>query len=175
MPQECSVSVPRRRGTPPPGAPGADFCGAGTRPGRSVASLGAVSFGPGALRGATSATPGEVDYRLARQSVLSEYRKGRLAQHEVCDAHPELRRAARECSQPTGRACPICEEADVVHVTYVFGPRLPSHGRCITTKHELRRIAARPGPFAGYVVEVCPECSWNHLARSFVLQPARSA
>ena len=36
--------------------------------------------------------PGEIDYRLARQAMISEFRKGRLAQHEVCDAHPELRR-----------------------------------------------------------------------------------
>lgn len=60
-------------------------------------------------------------------------------------------------------------------VTYVFGPRLPSHGRCITKRSELRAISKRRGEFAAYVVEVCPECAWNHLARSFVLNPARSA
>ena len=37
---------------------------------------------------------GTIEYRLARLAVVSEYRKGRLARHEVCDAHPELRRAA---------------------------------------------------------------------------------
>ena len=59
-------------------------------------------------------------------------------------------------------------------VTYVFGPRLPASGRCITKKDELRKLAKRPGEFAGYVVEVCPDCSWNHLARTFVLSPART-
>jgi hypothetical protein len=137
--------------------------------------LAAVSFGQGAIRGAPASGPGEIDYRLARQSVISEFRKGRLAQHEVCDAHPELRRAARECAEPTTQLCPICEDADLVHVTYVFGPRLPAHGRCITSKGELRKMAQKRGEFAAYVIEVCPDCSWNHLARSFVLPSARLA
>jgi hypothetical protein len=134
-----------------------------------------VSFGPGALQGAQPGIPGEIDYRLARQAVISEFRKGRLAQHEVCDAHPELRRAAAQCSEASRQRCPICEDANVVLVTYVFVPRLPSHGRCITSKNELRSLAKRSGEHAAYVVEVCPECWWNHLARSFLLNPARSA
>src|SRR5262249_49633471 len=73
------------------------------RVGPGVATLMAVSFSPGAIRGAPAGTPGEIDYRLARQALISEYRKGRLAQHEVCDAHPELVRAARECSEPSPR------------------------------------------------------------------------
>lgn len=134
-----------------------------------------MTFGPGAIRGATPGLPGEIDYRLARRHLISEYKKGRLAQHEVCDAHPELVRAAREASEPTSMRCPICEDDQIVLVTYVFGPRLPSHGRCITTKKELQSFAKRPGEFAAYVVEVCPSCSWNHLARTFVVNPARSA
>lgn len=134
-----------------------------------------MTFGPGAIRGATPGMPGEIDYRLARRHLISEYRKGRLAQHEVCDAHPELVRAARELGEPSTRRCPICEEDNVVLVTYVFGPRLPSHGRCISSKKEMQAFAKRPGEFAAYVVEVCPSCSWNHLARTFVVNPARSA
>jgi hypothetical protein len=134
-----------------------------------------VSFGQGAVRGAPASGPGEIDYRLARQSVISEFRKGRLAQHEVCDAHPELRRAAQQCSEPTKQVCPICEDADLVHVTYVFGPRLPAHGRCITSRGELRKMAQSRDELAAYVIEVCPDCSWNHLARSFVLPSARPA
>lgn len=132
-----------------------------------------VSFGTGALRGPQAGTPGEIDYRLARQNVISEYRKGRLAQHEVCDAHPELVRAAREASEPTRQACPICEDAELVHVTYVFGPRLPAYGRCVTKPSELQALSRRRGEFSAYVVEVCPECAWNHLHRSFVLNPRR--
>src|SRR5262245_30869999 len=70
---------------------------------------GAVTFRPESIRGAgpVGATA-TVDYRLARLGVVSEYRKGRLARHEVCDAHPELRRAAAEASEPTSMECPIC-------------------------------------------------------------------
>ena len=132
-----------------------------------------MGFRPQSVRGADG--PGEIDYRLARQSVLSEFRKGRLARHELCDAHPELVRAAREVGEATRITCPVCEEAKVVLVSYVFGPRLPAFGRCVTSRAELRKIAKRSGTFSCYVVEVCPACSWNHLARTFLLDPARPA
>lgn len=131
-----------------------------------------MGFRPDAVRGSTG--PGEIDYRLARQSVLSEFRKGRIARHEICDAHPELARAARELGEPTKLVCPVCAEVNVVLVSYVFGPRLPAFGRCITSKKELQAIAKRSGNFSCYVVEVCPSCSWNHLARVFLLSPGRS-
>jgi hypothetical protein len=127
------------------------------------------------VNGAASSGPGEIDYRLARQALISEFRKGRLARHEVCDAHPELRRAAQEVGDATSLECPICEEDNVVLVSYVFGPRLPSHGRCVTSRKEIQALARRSGNFSCYVVEVCPSCSWNHLARTFLLNPARSA
>jgi hypothetical protein len=132
-----------------------------------------MGFQPGAIQQtSTDSTPGEIDYRLARQALVAEFRAGRLAQHEVCDAHPELRRAAREVGRPTRLVCPICEDDTLVHVSYVFGPRLPSHGRCITSASEMAKLARRRGQFACYVVEVCPSCAWNHLARTFVLNPA---
>ena len=132
-----------------------------------------MAFRPDTLRGAAPGVPGEVDYRLSRQSILSEYRKGRLARHEVCDAHPELVRAARNVGEASREACPICEDTNLVLVSYVFGPRLPAHGTCVTTKAELAKLARRKDELACYVVEVCPACSWNHLARSFLLSPGR--
>jgi hypothetical protein len=68
----------------------------------------------------------------------------------------------------------VCEDAKVVLVSYVFGPRLPAFGRCITSRREIQALAKRPGQFTCYVIEVCPDCSWNHLARTFLLSPARS-
>jgi hypothetical protein len=133
-----------------------------------------VAFGPQVIRGAAPGTPGEIDYRLARQSVISEFRKGRLAKHEVCDAHPELVRAARNVGEESSQECPICEDANVVLVSYVFGPRMPAHGRCVTTKAEMKRLTRTKDDLACYVVEVCPACSWNHLARTFLVTPARS-
>ena len=137
-----------------------------------LGSLPGMGFRADQVRGADG--PGEIDYRLARHAVLSEFRKGRLARHEVCDAHPELVRAAREVGDPTSLTCPVCEDAKVVLVSYVFGPRLPAFGRCITSRKELQAIAKRSGQFSCYVVEVCPACSWNHLARTFLLGPGRA-
>ena len=124
------------------------------------------------LSDVAATTPGEIDYRLARQQVLRAYRDGALARHEVCDAQSELRRNAHHCGEPTGEDCPVCDEHELVHVTYVFGPRLPAHGRCVLSRAELARLARRQGQFVGYVVEVCAACGWNHLTRSYLLNPA---
>jgi hypothetical protein len=113
------------------------------------------------------ALPGAIDYRLARNAIVSEFRKGRLSRLDVCDAHPELLRAAKNVGQSTAVECPICEESNVVHVSYVFGSRLPPQGRCITSSTEMAKLSRRPTVLACYVVEVCPECSWNHLTRTF--------
>jgi hypothetical protein len=127
-------------------------------------ALGLMTFSSGALRGGAR---GVVDHRLARRALVNEYRRGRLARHQVCDAHPELVRAARELGAPTSVTCPICEEVKLVLVTYVFGPRLPAHGRCVTTARELAQLNRRADDLAAYVVEVCPACSWHHLLRVF--------
>ena len=117
--------------------------------------------------------PGEIDYRLARHRTLAELRRGRLARHEVCDAHPELVRAARNVGEETDQPCPVCEAANVVLVSYVFGPGMPPQGRCVTTKAEMTKLRRGSAELACYVVEVCPACSWNHLARTFLVQPIR--
>lgn len=130
-----------------------------------------MSIRPGAAQGADDGVPGEIDYRLARRARIDDYRAGRLARHEVCDAQPELLRNAVQCSRRTRRVCPICADQDLVVVTYVFGPRLPSAGRCVTSSAELRALAARRGSFAAYEVEVCTGCRWNHLSRTYLLDP----
>jgi Family of unknown function (DUF5318) len=120
------------------------------------------TFGAGLLRGGPI---GVVDHRLSRQHLINEFRRGRLAQHQVCDAHPELIRAARALGDPGTVVCPICEDAKVVLVTYVFGPRLPSFGRCISSKREMVELNRRSDDLTAYFVEVCPDCRWHHLLR----------
>lgn len=124
-----------------------------------------MALRPETLRGGGAASVGSglVDHRLARRFVIAEYRRGRLAQHQVCDAHPELVRAARQLGTETKTECPICEADRLVHVTYVFGPRLPAHGRCVSRPGELAAFNKRPGALTAYVVEVCRSCSWHHL------------
>jgi hypothetical protein len=109
--------------------------------------------------------PADVDYRLARQNTLNAWRSGNLSRELVCDAQPMLRRNAVACGTPSTETCPICEDFEVAYVTYVFGPRLPAHGRCISTPGELGRLDARPHNLSAYVVEVCADCGWNHLVR----------
>jgi hypothetical protein len=127
-----------------------------------------VSYRPDTMRGVrTVASGGRVEYQLARNAVVREFRRGRLSRLDVCDAHPELLRAARNLGRAMGQPCPICEDDTLVDVTYVFGPRLPPGGRCVTTATELARYKRRKEPVVCYVVEVCTECSWNHLLRMF--------
>jgi hypothetical protein len=132
-----------------------------------LGTLGAVSFRADSLRSAGSAArTGVIDHRLARRALITEYRKGRLARHQVCDAHPELIRAARGIGRETRVECPICEEDRLVHVTYVFGPRLPPSGKCISEPGEMAALDRRPDALTAYVVEVCRSCSWHHLVRT---------
>ncbi len=128
-----------------------------------------MTFRPDAVRGALPAgSTGVVDFRLARNAVVKEYKKGRLSRHDVCDAHPELLRNALHCSRPSTDECPICETpGELVLVTYVFGTGLPASGRCILSGQELGRLEKGARELAGYVVEVCRTCSWHHLTRSF--------
>lgn len=112
---------------------------------------------------------GHVDHRLARRHVVNEVKRGRLARADVCDAHPELLRAARGVGQPTDIICPICEDATVCYVTYAFGPRLPPHGKLVETEKELARLDRGTAALTAYTVEACPACGWNHLRRSFAV------
>lgn len=131
---------------------------------------GSVSFRPESIRGAQATTPaGQIDYRLVRRRTIDEFRRGRLSRVDVCDAQPELLRAARNCGQERGTPCPICEDSELVLVSFVFGSRLPAHGRCISSSKEMARLASRHDQCSCYVVEVCRQCSWNHLVRTFPL------
>lgn len=128
-----------------------------------------MTFRPDAVRGApTGGFSGIVDFRLARNAVVKEYKRGRLSRRDICDAHPELLRNALHCGRPSSDECPICEKTgQMVLVTYVFGSRLPPSGRCIISEAELAKLDMRATELAAYVVEVCTTCNWNHLVRTF--------
>lgn len=120
-----------------------------------------MSLFAGMLRGGA----GVVDHRLARRALVEQVRGGRVSKESVCDAHPELIRAARNIGEPTSTVCPICEEVNVVLVTYVFGHGLPKHGRCVTDRRDIAKLQRTPHEYAAYVVEACPSCRWHHLLR----------
>jgi hypothetical protein len=133
---------------------------------REWIALDEMSFTVNTLRGgASSGGRAVVDHRLERLSLINEVRRGRLRREQVCDAHPELIRAAKNMGAPSSVTCPICEEVKLVLVTYVFGARLPSHGRCVSTKEELAKYNTRDDELDAYVVEACVNCRWHHLLR----------
>jgi hypothetical protein len=120
-----------------------------------------MTFGLDSLRDARAV----VDHRLSRRHLINEYRRGRLRQDQVCDAHPELIRAARNVGSPASMSCPICAAAELRLVTYVFGPRLPAQGRCVSSAEDLAKLNARTDELTAYVVEACTACRWHHLLR----------
>jgi hypothetical protein len=125
-----------------------------------------VRGGADAERGHGALAP--IEYRLARERVVKEYRRGRLSRLDICDAQPELLRVARHLGKETVHDCPICEGCKLVHVSFAFGPRLPASGRAVSSPAELARLARGSAAIACYVVEVCCGCSWNHLVRMSV-------
>jgi hypothetical protein len=110
---------------------------------------------------------GVVEYGLVRHRLLESLRKGRVRREDVCDAHPELLRAAQHLGQPTERECPVCDAATTVEVTYVFGSKLPPGGTCPSTAAELSRLERREEPVICYAVEACTGCGFHHLARKW--------
>ncbi|MET0627358.1 MAG: DUF5318 family protein [Acidimicrobiia bacterium] len=106
------------------------------------------------------------DYALARRAVLRDLRSGRVTRLDVCDAHPELVRAARYVGEKVQQPCPVCASAGLAYVSYVYGDGLrAANGRCISHPGELEKLGAEHDEFICYLVEVCPDCSWNHLVR----------
>ena len=113
----------------------------------------------------TSADGAVVEFGLVRHALLARLAAGQVSRDEVCDAHPELLRAARNFGRGTGERCPVCRGPELVEVTYVFGPRLPAGGACPSTRAELARFERREEPVQCYAVEACGGCSFHHLAR----------
>ena len=110
-----------------------------------------------------------VDYRLARRSVLTALRRGLLNTTDVCDAHPELLRAGKNIGDPLSAPCPVCSHEALKLVRYVFGDELKTHsGKVVYPADWLTELAASHDQFTCYVVEVCVDCSWNHLVHSYM-------
>jgi len=108
-----------------------------------------------------------VEFGLVRHALLAKVAAGQIRYEDICDAHPELLRAARNIGRKTGETCPVCSDAELVEVTYVFGARLPSGGTCPSTRAELLKLERREDPVQCYAVEVCIACSFHHLVRKW--------
>ncbi len=115
-----------------------------------------------------------VDYSLAKKSVLRAFKAGRASRYELCDAHPDLLRAASYCGEQTTDICPICERGPVVLVSYVFSDELGKQddGRTWDRTNLAPLLQMREARL--YTVEVCPDCSWNHVRSQVVLGHGRT-
>nr|WP_303646165.1 DUF5318 family protein [Candidatus Solincola tengchongensis] len=108
-----------------------------------------------------------VDYTLRKRSVLRDYRAGRLSVYDVCDAHPEIRRIARNVGEDTRFTCPICRREKLRLLNFVYGDELNyDNGRVFPTRTIFNGLREKYRSFTCYVVEVCVGCCWNHLVRS---------
>ena len=108
-----------------------------------------------------------VEYGLVRHALLAALGHGVLTRDDVCDAHPELVRAATHLGRKSGERCPVCEEEELREVTYVFGSKLPAGGTCPATRGDLLKLERREDPVQCYAVEVCVGCHFHHLARKW--------
>jgi Family of unknown function (DUF5318) len=110
-----------------------------------------------------------VDYSLRKRALLHEVLTGRVGVHEVCDASPYLRNAARFHGEPTEQRCPVCRKENLTHVHYIYGDELRQSAGQARARAELSVLAMTLREFQVFVVEVCRECHWNHLVEQFLL------
>jgi hypothetical protein len=115
---------------------------------------------------------GVVDYTLAKRALLRNVRRGLVSVLDICDAHPELMRAARHVGEETSRSCPICDRPGLRRLAYVYADELKRDNGRVWAIDQALALAARCRNGTCYVVEVCMGCSWNYLSEAFVARTA---
>lgn len=107
-----------------------------------------------------------IDYTLDKRATLMALYRGAV---NICDADPYLLRAAKFHGAKVERLCPVCKKKSLVELRYTFGDQLGQFSGRIKSSDELTEMEKEFGEFRVYIVEVCRECSWNHLCVSFIL------
>jgi hypothetical protein len=115
---------------------------------------------------------GVVDYTLAKRALLRQVRRGMTSILDVCDAHPELMRAARNVGQEIHRQCPVCDRHQLRLLAYVYADDLNGNNGRVWELDRAISLAAQRRGGACYVVEVCTGCGWNHITEAFVRRTA---
>jgi hypothetical protein len=113
---------------------------------------------------------GFIDYSLDKRATLLALFRGVV---DACDADPYLMRAAKYHGEKTERKCPVCKKDGLVELRYTFGDQLGQFSGRIKNATELAEMEKEFGEFSVYVVEVCRECSWNHLCSTYLLGDGR--
>lgn len=116
-----------------------------------------------------------VSYALRRRARLEALRRpGRaLDEDDPCDADPMLIRAALHHGELSGTECPICASDRLTTLNYTFGDQLGQYSGRIKSTAELDQMQYEYGEFTVRVVEVCPDCGWNHMTMSYLLGDGR--
>src|SRR4029450_5923217 len=103
-----------------------------------------------------------IDYTLAKRALLRNAQVGLQSVNELCDAHPELMRAAKHVGEPTRVDCPVCGKDKLVLLAYVYGDRLRAdNGRVWSIDTGMRMAAPAPST-PGYVLAGFRACDSNH-------------
>ena len=113
---------------------------------------------------------GFIDYSLDKRATLLALFRGVV---DACDADPYLMRAAKYHGEKVDRKCPVCKKDSLVELRYTFGDQLGQFSGRIKSGDELNEMESEFGEFSVYVVEVCGECSWNHLCSTYLLGDGR--
>ena len=113
----------------------------------------------------------EMSHALQRRRALVEMTRPNalLAENGACDADPLLVSAALHHGEPATEPCPVCAGDRMVHLNYTFGSQLGQFSGRIKSTPELEEMQDQYGEFTVRVVEVCPDCFWNHLIETFIL------
>ncbi len=114
----------------------------------------------------TKTQRGFIDYSLDKRATLLALFRGVV---DACDADPYLMRAAKFHGEKAGRNCPVCKKDALVELRYTFGDQLGQYSGRIKSPAELIEMEKEFGEFSVYIVEVCRECSWNHLSSTYIL------
>lgn len=112
----------------------------------------------------------EVSYALQRRARLEALRRpDRALMDDPCNADPLLVSSAVHHGEPSGSECPICASDQMKVLNYVFGDQLGQFSGRIKSTEELDEMQTQFGEFTVRVVEVCPDCRWNHMISSYTL------
>jgi len=96
-----------------------------------------------------------------------------LSENGPCDADPLLVRAALHHGEPSDEDCPVCGGERLTNLNYTFGSQLGQFSGRIKSSEELAEMQDQFGEFTVRVVEVCPDCFWNHLMLTYKLGDGR--
>ena len=113
---------------------------------------------------------GFIDYSLDKRATLLALFRGVV---DACDADPYLMRAAKYHGEKVERKCPVCKKDSLIELRYTFGDQLGQFSGRIKNGDELSEMESEFGEFSVYVVEVCRDCSWNHLCSTYLLGDGR--